>query len=422
MGPATGDGYHSIPSSPGQVQGDRILLRCRLGLSRGTSLDRLGLVAEAGFGRTGGAFDELEDPRRRQGQRHRLADVILIAVAAVICGADSWVEVELFGRAKERWLREFLELPNGIPSHDTFGRVFAALDPAKFEACFRRWVAAVNQTSAGQVVAIDGKTLRRSHDRGRGRGALHMVSAWAAENGLALGQLAVEAKSNEITAIPELLKVLLLAGTVVTIDAIGCQDEIAEQIVAEGGDYVLAVKDNQPKLHREVQWLFNRVGHPDYTDLLHDEYRSTEKDHGRLETRVVQTITAPSRLESLDAQHRWAGLRSVAAVHATRQVDGQTSHQTRYFISSLAGDAQELSAAIRSHWTIENALHWSLDVAFREDESRVRVGDAAENLAVLRRIALNVVKKDRTQRCGLKAKRLKAGWDEGYLEQLLAQA
>lgn len=271
-------------------------------------------MAESKGGGVAGVFSSLEDPRQRRGRRHRLGDVIMIAIAAVICGADGWVEVEEFGKAKESWLRQRLELANGIPSHDTFARVFGALDAAGFEQCFRQWVRAVNDLSPGQVVAIDGKTVRRSHDRSRGQAALHLVSAWAAENRLVLGQVAVRDKSNEITAIPALLDLLLLAGTVVTIDAMGCQHEIAKRITSAGGDYVLAVKDNQPKLSQEVRWLFSHVDHPDYPRLLHDQHQSTEKNHGRIETRLVQTITDPMRLRSLDPDGRWPLLQDQATL------------------------------------------------------------------------------------------------------------
>jgi predicted transposase YbfD/YdcC len=367
-------------------------------------------------------FGGLEDPRRGQGQRHRLMDIVVIAICAVVCGAEGWVDVAEFGQSKEAWFRSFLELPNGIPSHDTFGRVFSLISPERFQERFRAWVHSVNVNLAGQVVAVDEKTSRRSHDRRAGTEALHVVSAWATEARLTLGQRAVDDKSNEITAIPKLLELLLLQGCIVTIDALGTQQEIAHQIVATGADYVLAVKENQPKLYREVLWPFSRVEHPDYPALLHDTDRNVEKDHGRLEQRVCQTITAPEHLASLNPDGQWTGLRSVIAVHASRRVGGKRQEETRYFISSLDGNAKTAANAVGQHWGIENRLHWVLDVAFRDDDSRIRTGHAAENLAVLRHIALNLLNAETTLRRGVKGKRLTAGWDNDYLKKVLAAA
>jgi predicted transposase YbfD/YdcC len=349
-------------------------------------------------------------------------DIVVIAVCAVVCGAEGWVDVAEFGRSKEGWFRTFLALPTGIPSHDTFGRVFSRIDPERFQACFRAWVLAANADLAGQIVAVDGKTSRRTHNRGAGREALHLVSAWATEARLTLGQRAVDGKSNEITAIPKLLELLHLEGCLVTIDAMGTQQAIARQIVEAGADYVLSVKENQPTLYREILWLFSRVEHPDYPQLLHDTHRTLDKDHGRLERRVCQTITAPQHLASLTAEGQWPGLRSVIAVHASRRVGTKLEEETRYFIASLDGDARTCAQAVRQHWGIENRLHWVLDVAFRDDESRVRTGHAAENLAVLRHIALNLLNAETTLRRGVKGKRLKAGWDNDYLARILAGA
>jgi len=345
---------------------------------------------------------------------------VTVALCAVVCGADSWVEVERFGRAKEAWLRSFLDLPNGIPAHDTFGRVFAALDPAAFEAAFLGWVRALAAATAGEVVAVDGKTLRRSHDRAAGKDALHLVSAWAAANRLVLGQVATGDKSNEITAIPALLAALALDGCVVTIDAMGCQAAIARQIVAQGADYVLALKDNQPTLHELVRHHFAVVAADGPAGLAHHAHAALDKGHGRLEVRRCWATDDPAVLAWLDPERSWPGLRSVAAVAGERRTAAGTATEVRYYLSSLPADAARIAAAVRSHWGIENGLHWALDVAFREDDCRVRAGHAAENLAVLRRIALNLLRRERTAKVGLKARRLMAGWDEAYLLKVLA--
>ncbi len=363
-------------------------------------------------------FGSLKDPRIDRTKRHKLLDILTIAICAVICGADGWTDIEFFGKSKKKWFQTFLELPNGIPSHDTFGRVFAQLDPAQFETCFLAWIRAISDLIPGQVIAIDGKQLRRSHDRTSGKAAIHMVSAWASANQLVLGQVKVDDKSNEITAIPELLQALALDGCIVTIDAMGCQKEIASTIVDKGADYVLALKENQGNLYNDVVLLFDDLEQSGYRDYRYDSTETTDKGHGRIDLRQCWTI-AGSDVRHLPSAAAWKGLQSVVKVRAERHLPETTEVETRYYISSLKGEAEQALWAKRTHWSIENSLHWVLDIAFREDESRVRKAHSPENLAILRHIALNLLKQDKSIKAGIKAKRLVAGWDEEYLLQVL---
>ncbi len=361
-------------------------------------------------------FSQLEDPRLDRKKRHSLIDIIAITVCAVIAGADSWLDVEDFGQCKEDWLRSFLELPNGIPSHDTFGRVFSLVDPLALQQCFIDWVRAVQQTVEG-IVAIDGKTVRRSHDQAKGKQPIHLVSAWATQNGIALGQVKVDDKSNEITAIPELLKRLQLNGCLVTIDAMGCQREIAQHVVDAGADYLLSVKGNQETLAEDVEQEFKQAQADGFAHMDCLYHETLDKGHGRVEKRQYWYT---SDVQGLGTLERWPQLAGMVMCKSTRTEKGKTTVEDRYFITSNTGhDVDKMAAAVRAHWRIENSLHWVLDVTFYEDQCRVRIGYAAENLAAIRKIALNALKANTTKKASIKGKRKIAGWDNDYLKEIL---
>jgi predicted transposase YbfD/YdcC len=368
-------------------------------------------------------FGRLPDPRVERTRAHRLTDLLTIALCAILCGANDWVAVETFGQAKEAWLRTFLALPGGIPSHDTFGRVFARLDPAALQHCFVTWVQAVVGELPAQVVAIDGKTSRGSADRSRGQAALHLVSAWATASGLVLGQEATDAKSNEITAIPRLLRLLALDSCVVTIDAMGCQRTIAAQLQEQGADYVLALKGNQPTLHATVAAAFaetHATASGTWQPVEQDAAQTLDGGHGRVERRRYTALSDPDLLACLDPTGAWPGLRSVIEVQTERRPDTAPASEQRYYLSSLPPAAALLGQAIRAHWGIENRLHWVLDVQFREDASAVRVGEGAHTFTVLRQLALNLIRQDRTARGSIASKRFRAALDDTYLARLLA--
>lgn len=364
-------------------------------------------------------FSDLDDPRNGNHEIHPLMNILTIAICGVISGADGWVDLERYGKAKEGWLSTFLDLSKGIPSHDTFGRVFRWLDPDQFQASFMTWSQAISQLSKGEIVAIDGKMLRRSKDKTHNKAGIWMVSAWASENRLVLGQEKVDDKSNEITAIPALLKLLNLEGCVVTVDAIGTQTEIVEQIVAQKADYILPVKDNQKRLREDIEMLFDGFEAAGYVDVDYDVYQQHANGHDREEIRHCWMVEKKDYLSYLRGCDQWKSLRSVAKLITVRTQSGKTTVTTRYFISSLPMDAQHFMQSIRDHWQIENGLHWVLDVAFREDDSRLRKNHAPQNMAILRHIATNLLKQETSARVGMKAKRKMAGWDNDYLLTVL---
>jgi predicted transposase YbfD/YdcC len=361
-------------------------------------------------------FADLTDPRIDRSRLHELLDIVAIAICAVVAGADSWDDIEDFGNAKIDWLKTFLALPNGIPSHDTFRRLFERLDPDEFQRGFLGWIEALHEATERQVVAIDGKALRRSFDRAKGQSALHMVHAWATANHLLLGQVAVDEKSNEITAIPKLLRMLEISGAIVTIDAMGCQKEIARTIRGRKADYILALKANHERLFEQVVAFWEagysrRMKGPDIR-----YHRQWNESHGRFEAR---RCWAASDLDWLEGRAEWEGLRSVVFIESERFIGEALSVETRYYLSSLPNDAKVLNEAVRSHWGVENSLHWVLDMTFHEDRSRIKKENAPENFGLLRRLALCLLKKETTSKRSIKGKRLRASWDEGYLQRVL---
>lgn len=364
-------------------------------------------------------FSDLPDPRAAN-VIHKLSDIFAIAICAVICGAEGWVDVQMFAEAKQAWLSTFLDLSHGIPSHDTFGRVFARIDPDAFERCFMSWMQSL-QSSGRKLVAIDGKSIRRSFEHAWDKsGMVHLVSAFVEQNRMVFGQIAVRDKSNEIEAIPRLLGLLDLTDSVVTIDAIGCQKQIARQIVTDKqADYVLAVKENQPALHQKVKRLLDEAILEKFCGLNHDFIETVDGDHGRIETRRLWMTDQVQHLPQCILDD-WCALASVAVVESVREINGKTSIERRYFISSISTmDAKAMAGYVRGHWSVENNLHWQLDVSFGEDDRRIRKDHGAENFSRLCRMALNLVKSEKTVKAGMKAKRKKAGWDEPYLLKLL---
>jgi len=361
-------------------------------------------------------FADLTDPRIDRSRLHELLDIVAIAISAVVAGADSWDDIEDFGKVKYDWLKTFLDLPNGIPSHDTFRRLFERLDPAEFRKGFLGWVEALHEATQRQVVAIDGKALRRSFDRAKGKSALHMVHAWATANHLLSGRAAVDEKSDEITAIPKPLKMLEISGASVTIDAMGCQKEVARTVRGRKADYVLSLKANHERLFEQVVgfWDGARARGMKGPDISY--HREWSEGHGRTEAR---RCWATSDLDRLAGREGWEGLRSVVFVERERFIGDSLSVESRYYLSSLPNDAKLLNQTVRGHWGVENSLHWALDVTFNEDRSRIKKENAPENFGPLRRLALCLLKKETTSKRSIKGKRLRASWDEGYLQRVL---
>jgi len=366
-------------------------------------------------------FLRLRDPRISRTRRHNFCDILMIALCAMISGADDYVAMVDFARAKEPWFRTFLELPNGIPSHDTIGRLFARIDPVAFTECFAAWTQHLQEKSKGRIIAIDGKKVCRSFDRATGKAAIHVVSAWTSQNSLVLGQVKVNEKSNEITAIPRLLELLDITDGVVTIDAMGTQKQIAQQIIDKKADYVLALKNNHPTLYEDVSLFLNSAIQNNFLDpfgqpIAHTFHRTIDKDHGRIE---VRSCWCTEQIAWLEDKSEWTGLRTIVVVECERSVNGHTSVERRFYLTSLPPNAKTILHAIRAHWGIENNVHWLLDIAFDEDNSRVRKEHGPENIGILRHIVLNLLKRETSEKRGIERKRNLAGWDQEYLIKVL---
>jgi len=359
------------------------------------------------------AFSNVSDPRRPLRRLHNLNDILLISVLAIICGAETWNNIEDYALSKEGFLKKFLNLPNGIPSHDTFNRVFAAINPEEFEQSFMNWVASIVKIQNGELVSLDGKTIRGAKSKGK-KSPFHVVSAWAHQSNMVLGQLMTDEKSNEITAIPQLIALLELDKTVITIDAMGCQENIASKIIDNEANYILAVKNNQKNLFEDIEFSFNRK-----TSKKIEVSKTLDGDHGRIETRTCSVIRDMGDIEN---KEKWQNLSSIIKIESIREFKNSnqsTETSIRYYISSITDSSEYFQHAIRSHWAIENKLHWTLDVAFGEDASRKRAGNAARNFSTLLKIALNLLKNEKTTKMGVKGRRLKAGWDNEYLLKVL---
>jgi len=369
-----------------------------------------------------GYFEVLEEPRKENHSnfRHKLSDILAITILGCICGADNWVEINNFAKSKEEWLRDFLELPHGIPSHDTLGRLFASLDSSRFEECFVDWALSLSSIfEQREIIAIDGKTSRRSHNRRKNIDPLHMVSAWAVENGMVFGQVSTKKKSNEIEAIPRLINMLDVKNTIVTIDAMGCQKVIATQIIERKADYILSLKDNQPTLAENVRNIFDLAEKTQYKNMHNIRKIEKIKDHGRIENRKYTLITTK---DDWAFDCRWAGLQSLGMVEIKRTVNHETAVSKRYFLTSLSyKNIDDFMRGVRKHWHVEINLHWSLDVSFADDLNRTRTGNAPENLSIIKRIALNLLKNEKSKKVGITAKRKTAGWDEKYLQKIIQQ-
>lgn len=361
-------------------------------------------------------FSDLEDPRLVHQVRHNLMDIIAIAICAVIANANDWNEIETWALCKKDWLKSFLSLPHGIPCHDTFNRVFSLINPPAFFKCFSSWISSIGLLVEGTVISIDGKKLRRSHDAHFEKSALHLVSAWASDLHLSLGQVKTADKSNEITAIPELLNLLSIKGCIITIDAMGCQKTIAAQIIDKEANYVLALKGNHGDLHDDLKTYFDECEKSNFKETKCSTFKTIEKDHGRIEKR---TTVVTGNIEWLHKKEDWKKLKSIVMVIAEREIKDKKSIERRYYITSLSANPENIGNIIRSHWSIENKLHWQLDVNFKEDLSRARVKNSGENFAAIRRIALTLLRQETTKKLSMKCKRLLAGWDNDYLLKIL---